>query len=315
VGGAAPGSAGSSASGASGAAGGPSALCATQPAVTTLPDQNKVVTAPGGANYVAVWGSSTTDVWAAIDDGTITHYDGANWGAPAKVFGASDDQVVDIWGASATDVWVLGYSHAVRNQGSGWVDQNLPTSFGQLDYTIHGAGGQVWVGGAQGVALEWDGSKWNDHTIPAVTGQVNQIQVVAADDVWAVVLDPPGSGLFHYSGGSWAPINTNGLLVSVGLYVSTPNDLWLAGTFPYHYDGTCWQIAAGFDPTDTLNQAGRMFGLSASNVWSVLESEKIAHYDGQAWSVQASFPTGVSEAWSVGTTTWVVGPNGLRQTL
>jgi hypothetical protein len=69
------------------------------------------------------------------------------------------------------------------------------------------------------------------------------------------------------------------------------------------------------DPTDSLNQAGRMFGLSASNVWSVLEGEKLAHYDGHAWSVQASFPTGVSEAWSVGTTTWVVGPNGLRQTL
>ena len=52
-----------------------------------------------------VWGSSSTDVFAVGDEGTILHYDGSTWSPMEsglkKVLNA-------VWGTSGTDVFVAG---------------------------------------------------------------------------------------------------------------------------------------------------------------------------------------------------------------
>lgn len=65
----------------------------------------------GNAMAYAVWGRTTSDVWAVGSRGTgnigIIHYDGAGWqlSGPSTTL---NQTAFDVWGTSATNVWVVG---------------------------------------------------------------------------------------------------------------------------------------------------------------------------------------------------------------
>ena len=88
-----------------------------------------------------VWGSSSSDVYVALDQGSIAHYDGSTW----SVSRISTNGLYAVWGASGSDIWVTGRRLAVRHfDGAGWVPQM------QQDYDIYvqhldGAGARLWL--------------------------------------------------------------------------------------------------------------------------------------------------------------------------
>src|SRR5258705_12876346 len=52
-----------------------------------------------------IWGTSTSDVWAVGDNGTILHYNGASW---SSIGSATTDHLAGVWGAGASSVWAVG---------------------------------------------------------------------------------------------------------------------------------------------------------------------------------------------------------------
>jgi hypothetical protein len=54
--------------------------------------------------HFGVWGSSSTDVWAVGNGGSIAHFDGSRWSLTASDY----VELRGVWGASSTDVWAVG---------------------------------------------------------------------------------------------------------------------------------------------------------------------------------------------------------------
>jgi len=61
-------------------------------------------------NYSAIWGASSTDVFAVGTSGTIQHYDGAGWGSMSS--GTTND-LYGVWGTSTSDVFAVGDSGTI----------------------------------------------------------------------------------------------------------------------------------------------------------------------------------------------------------
>ena len=55
--------------------------------------------------YERVWGNSPSDVFAVGFDGTIMHYDGNAW---SNVASGTSNPLGGIWGSSSSDVFVVG---------------------------------------------------------------------------------------------------------------------------------------------------------------------------------------------------------------
>ena len=67
-----------------------------------------------------VWGKSSTDVWAATEDGKILHYDGNLWTKQAEVPIATR---YAIWGLGPDNIYAVGDdAKLMRYDGAHWKD-------------------------------------------------------------------------------------------------------------------------------------------------------------------------------------------------
>ena len=57
------------------------------------------------STFYAIWGSSSTDVYAVGDGGTILHYDGNTW---SNMPSGTSDTLSAVWGSSSSDVYTVG---------------------------------------------------------------------------------------------------------------------------------------------------------------------------------------------------------------
>jgi hypothetical protein len=109
-----------------------------------------------GTELRAVYGTSSTDVWAVGDSGLVLHYDGAAWGGVATGLGTA--QLLGAWRQDLTSpLWVVGDQGTLwQYDGTNWAAKETATrnrltsvrGLSQMD---------VWVGGAGGTML---------HTLP-----------------------------------------------------------------------------------------------------------------------------------------------------
>jgi hypothetical protein len=63
------------------------------------------------ATLHGVWGSAASDAWAVGDQATILHWNGSAWSKENA--GISGIALHGIWGSSTTDLWVVGQSGAI----------------------------------------------------------------------------------------------------------------------------------------------------------------------------------------------------------
>ena len=54
----------------------------------------------------SVWGSSSSDVYATGDNGTLLHYDGVAWKSTPGI--GIDKQINKVWGSSSDNFFLLG---------------------------------------------------------------------------------------------------------------------------------------------------------------------------------------------------------------
>ena len=69
-----------------------------------------------GNGLIAVWGSSSSDVFAVGWSGTILHYDGSAWSAMSS---GATTWLNGVWGSSGSDVFAVGRNGAILHYGEG----------------------------------------------------------------------------------------------------------------------------------------------------------------------------------------------------
>ncbi|MBA2558505.1 MAG: hypothetical protein H0V07_01215 [Propionibacteriales bacterium] len=167
-------------------------------------------------HYLAVWGTSPEDLFAAgwLDaipaTGLIRHFNGAEWSAVTDHGFGANGQITDLTGSSSTDVYALGSESSFDTEpsvttsaiahydGNGWT-----RSFATAQYRLNG----VWAAGPNdafavandGYIFHHDGAAWNP--MPSPTGH-NLLDVWGRSgaDVYAV----GDGGILHYDGSNWS---------------------------------------------------------------------------------------------------------------
>ena len=173
--------------------------------------------------------------------------------------------LLSVWGTSADDVWAVGGDPndgmgpmVVHWDGAGW--QRLDSGHvGDLWWVFGFAGGPIYMGGAGGAIVRYQGGTFSEMSTPG-TDTVFGIWGSSPDDVWAV------GGAY---GGS-------------------------SGAFAWKLDGDAWVAATGF-PTElaTTDVVWKVYGRGPNDVWLVGTAGLLVHWDGQAFT-QAPRPTGES---------------------
>jgi hypothetical protein len=111
---------------------------------------------PQGNTVRGLWGTASNDIWAVGDAGTILHYDGMNWSAPAPLGSATTQDLYGIYGTSATDAWAVGLSGVLLHwDGTAWTaSQQSGIATTQLLRAVWGsAANDYWAVGASGTLL------------------------------------------------------------------------------------------------------------------------------------------------------------------
>jgi hypothetical protein len=106
---------------------------------------------PGTNPAGVLSGSGTSDVWVTSDSGAW-HYNGTNW-APVNEDGIGRISGYDIWANGANDVWIWGTTnHLLHYNGHNWLKSAAP---GNVNY----------LGGLSGTSDLWmytnDGRVWH----------------------------------------------------------------------------------------------------------------------------------------------------------
>lgn len=270
----------------------------------------------------AVWGSGTSDVWAAGSAGTILHYDGAAWTATATgvqntfygLWGSGPD---DIWAVSSTDVVLHG--RGMVNGAANWEVVSLrqpfagPTILGAVwgssasDVRIGGRDYQLIVPESQffGSGNQFvkdgvvDGGGWRpivgSPTIKSIWGS-------SADDVWMTAdnslhVSYERGLILHGTradAGSeiedlgddlvWTSVDSRSTLALESIWGSSAADVWAVGGL-----GTIRHFAPGDErwqevESPTKETLHAVWGSGPKDVWAVGEAGTILHYDGTSFN-------------------------------
>jgi hypothetical protein len=229
---------------------------------------------PGDVDYIYdIHFSGPSDGWACTSNGYIYHYNGKDWSF-SGYFETGDEypdadfdyfNIFDIDFSTPNDGWAVGRTLVYPYQsgifhfdGEKWSDvtpDNLE-SYGM--YAVCAvAPDNVWLGGALGVLIHYDGTSFEAVEGPS-GGKIWAIQFVDKD--FGIAAE--SGQLLYYDGVSWRndvyPICNIGIGNQGGLWFTSRDDGWVVGGFDsgdeipiypvaMHFDGESW---SEFDVTD-----------------------------------------------------------------
>jgi C-terminal processing protease CtpA/Prc/photosystem II stability/assembly factor-like uncharacterized protein len=260
------------------------------PAAAANPDSLWTWQNPPPSDYdlQAIWGSSSSDVFAAGDAGTILHYNGQTWNTMTS--GASSD-LKGIWGISSTDVFAVGYSGTILHyNGQAWNNEfkdntcQLNSVWGTSSSDVFAVGYMSVAKKVEGLILHFDGKNWTKMDIYA-DNQMTDIWGFSSTDVFAVGFS---GAILHYNGKTWSRMCSNTTKSLQDVWGSSPSDIYAIGAgqndddhgVSLHFNGKNW-LGIGTKP------AFAVWGTSSTDVF-ILETDNspsryIRHYDGKNW--------------------------------
>jgi hypothetical protein len=174
---------------------------------------------PQGNGLNAVWGTSSSDVFAVGGFGTIMHYDGESWSVMTS---GKFCTLYDVWGSSADDVYAVGSwsekgvtkSTILHYNGRQW--STVINWEGHI-YRIWGSSASdIFVVGDD--ILHYDGNAWSRMTVGGRLPLIRDIWGTSPTDVYAV-----GStfGFLHYDGDSCSTMPTSGYINNINHRLDT----------------------------------------------------------------------------------------------
>jgi hypothetical protein len=174
---------------------------------------------PGNAHYHAVWGTSSSNVYAVgdyfsdeADNLLIAHYDGSTWSVVD--LGPRIAQIAsNVHGTSATDVYVTGFlfkappysAFALHYDGTSWskvlIEQGLLYSiWANAPNDVFAGGVDGGVADEAGIIRHYDGQNWTETAVSTL--RVLSLWGASASDVYAA-----GDGrVFHFDGNAWSRV-------------------------------------------------------------------------------------------------------------
>jgi hypothetical protein len=141
--------------------------------------------------------------------------------------------------------------------------------------------------GTSGAILHWNGSKWNEVTIPGSPGSLPVVGGSSPSNVWVLGFTTHGAtAAWHWNGKAWTSVST-GYRAS-GVAVISANDAWAVGGDEsgkgtgLHWNGKTWRAV----PMPLT--AYRVSAVSKNDVWAVGENTNnqpyAAHWNGKKWT-------------------------------
>lgn len=273
-------------------------------------------------NFVAIWGSSASDIWIVADETgdtagtqlasnsydrpTLLHWDGIAWSTTQFEDG---HELRSVWGSSRDDVWAVGdASDFFHFDGKTWSPITLPMTPAVADFTsIFGSSSSdVWAVGASGTALHFDGSTWSVVKLP--TADLFRSVWSSADDVWVL----GDATLNHFDRTTWSAVARSSDSVLSSVWGSTHREAWVAGKAGTleHWNPASEQTTQVPGQATTANFRG-LWGSSEHDGWAVGAKGSIAHWNGSSWSGSPHLTdSNLNAAWSYAGSTWFVGDNG-----
>jgi len=208
-------------------------------------------------SYYAVWGSSSTDVFAAgesnngFSQARIAHFDGTAWSD--MVLPARDDRVLaDVFGTSGQDVYAVGYFDAGPSVRRGAVRHSAPRS-GSLRFFT------------DGVILHYDGTAWVDAPVDGTGAAFYGVWASAPNDVFAVGAANDAASIYHYDGTAWTPMAVPPVGPLLDVWGTSAADVYAVGAGTMlHYDGQAWT-----EVQSVLQRLAGVWGSSAGDVFTV----------------------------------------------
>jgi formylglycine-generating enzyme required for sulfatase activity len=259
----------------------------------------------GGTTNIlhGVWGSSTKDVFAVGDGGTVVHYDGTGWSLMGWI---TPEHLHDVWGSSAGDVFAVGNAGTIMHyDGTTWSPMSSGTT--NILFAVWGnSSSDVYAVGEAGTILHYDGTSWGPMS-SGTTIWLHDAWGSRGGDVFAV---GRFGTILHYDGAVWSPMTSGSSDDLEGIWGSSGTDVFAvgeAGTILY-YDGLAWR-AVGSGTTEWLLD---VWGSNSTDAYAVGQGGTILHYDATDWSPMTSGSTDDLEGiWgSSGTDVYAVGQSG-----
>jgi len=221
-----------------------------------------------------ICGSSPTDVFAVGDGGTILHYDGMSWSTMSS---GTSNLLESIWGSSPTDVFAVGDGGTILHyDGMSWSTMSSCTGH-RLESIWGSSPTDVFAVGDYNIILHYDGISWSTMSSGSPSN-LHDIWGNSPTDVFAV---GENGNIYHYDGMSWSTIEVGPYSVD-GVWGSSPTDVFAVGEVGVilRYDGISWSPMSSIVTSRFLRDA---WGSSPSDVF-VVEKANILHYDGISWS-------------------------------
>ncbi|MBL9008837.1 MAG: hypothetical protein JNJ46_31545 [Myxococcales bacterium] len=252
-------------------------------------------------NLQAIWGNSTTDVWAAGSGSGTLHWNGTSWRRIANP--GMGETIWSLWGTGPNNVYAIGDNGlCMRWNGSSWRRIELPIPSGIALNDIWGSGANdIWIVGDDGLVVRYNGTNW---AVVPTTG-VNSLWSVwgsGNNNIWMVgelgyMLKWDGTKLDEFSsGGSTLYARVRGF---------SSNKIWMLTNAGYvsAWDGMRWGTASTM-LTGGMT-AGNLFVNNDTSIWFTNSSEttrwngmtavRYSNGDGNALWTQ-----GTSDGWLVG---------------
>jgi hypothetical protein len=245
-----------------------------------------------GESLLAVWGASSSDVYAVGGIGLILHYDGTGWSA---ITSGTSALLCDVWGSSSSDIYAVGSEGTILHyDGTRWTSRLGTTKW--LDGVWGTSSSDVFAVGQHGTILHYDGTRWTTMTSGQVTGEwLRGVWGSLSRDVYAVGLTCQSymggvsvcsGAILHYDGAGWSVMRRGTTEALHGVWGTSSSDVYAVGYDGtiLHYDGTGWSAMT----SGTTEYLRGVWGTSSSDIYAVGLGGTILHYDGTGWSAMTS---------------------------
>ncbi len=227
----------------------------------------------------AVWGSSSTDVFAVGSGGVISHYDGTAWSTMAS---GTPEDLRAVWGSSGSDVFAVGLNGVILHyDGAGWNPMASPFS---VNLGVWGAApNDVYAVGNTRI-LHYDGTDWT--IVHTHAGDLNDVWGCSPDTVYGV-----GSGgqILHYDGTAWSAITSPTTNTLWGIWGASCSNIYAVGDngTVVRFDGTVWSAQTDMHPQPFRD----VWGTASDDIYVVGDAGIHVWFEGAVWVTKSSGTT------------------------
>ena len=202
----------------------------------------------------SLWAISANDIWGAGVNGTLIHFDGANWSTALS--GVATD-LNSVWASGTRDVWAVGKTGKILHyNGTSWSQvpngavNDLHWVWGVSPTNVWAVGQNSSLGTGPGEFWHWDGTSWTK-VVTGIMGALYSVWASSPSDIFAC----GASGLIMHFDTKWSTKVSGTLNDLYALWGSAPNQVFAAGALGtvVRYDGTTWKTLPAGGTTADLN--------------------------------------------------------------